>query len=412
MSLVKLAKRINCHSSASSSLLFKSLASGHSTALQQVRPFSSNNDGSFLFRDLQIQLSPISKPKPDPQSIAFGQLFTDHMLEVEWSAKGWSTPKISPLHNFTLHPSAKVLHYANTLFEGLKAFRGVDNKVRLIRPEMNMKRMLSSARRLAFPTFDPNELLNCLKKLVTIDADWVLPAETNCSLYIRPTMIATEASLGVATGSSGLLYVILSPVGSYFGTGSEIKPVVLMADPKYVRAWPGGTGDSKLGSNYGPTCMIQQKIAAQLGCSQILWLFGPEEKLTEAGTMNVFVAIKNPKDPNVIDLFTPPIADGLILPGVNRDSIIKLTQSWPGINLVERAVTMKEVLLALENGSLVEIFGAGTACVVSPIGGIHYNGRQIDIPTSSDGLTARIYKAMTDIFYARVQHEWNEQVIC
>ena len=399
--------RIDC---SLCSTFIRTLASSFNLSPRNHLSIQSQHFSSFRYRDLLIQKSAISKPKPDASSLVFGREFTDHMFKVEWSPDGWSTPEITPLQNFNLHPSAKVLHYANTLFEGFKAYRGVDDKVRIIRPDMNLKRMLRSAERSAFPSFEAQELLNCIKKLIAIDADWVLPAHTNCSVYVRPTMIATQASLGVNTSNCGILFVILSPVGSYFTSGSEIKPVNLFADPNIVRAWPGGTGDSKLGSNYGPT-IAPQNSADRKGFQQLLWLFGPDHNLTEAGTMNIFVALKN-KNNSSTDLITPPLADGLILPGVNRDSIIKLTSQWPEINLIERNITMKEVQDAASDGSLLEMFGAGTACVVSPIGGINFKGQQINIPTPVDGIAQRIYKLLTDIFYARIQHEWNRDVIC
>ncbi|CAG0903413.1 unnamed protein product, partial [Cyprideis torosa] len=212
------------------------------------------------------------KPKPDPSELLFGKFFSDHMLSIEWHhGKGWSVPKIHPIRPIMLHPGSKVLHYATELFEGMKAFRGDDQELRLFRPDMNMRRMNLTAQRAALPTFDGDELIKLIKKLVLIEQEWVEPA------------------LGVSRSDSALLFVLTCPVGSYFATG--FKPVTLMADPRFVRAWPGGAGDRKMGSNYAPTIMVQ-KEAEKAGAQQILWLFGEDHQLTEVGTMNIFLHFK------------------------------------------------------------------------------------------------------------------------
>ncbi|KFP50962.1 Branched-chain-amino-acid aminotransferase, cytosolic, partial [Cathartes aura] len=200
----------------------------------------------FQASDLIITPATTFKEKPDPSGLVFGTVFTDNMLIIEWSlASGWEKPYIKPLENLSLHPASSSLHYAVELFEGMKAYRGVDGKIRLFRPALNMDRMARSARRATLPCFDQNELLECIRKLVEVEKEWV-PHSTSASLYIRPTLIGTEPSLGVKKPTKALLYVILSPVGPYFASGS-FNPISLWADPKYVRAWKGGTGDCKLG---------------------------------------------------------------------------------------------------------------------------------------------------------------------
>jgi branched-chain amino acid aminotransferase len=211
------------------------------------------------------------------------------MLSIEWNSSKWSSPRIEPMHNLSLHPAAKVLHYAIELFEGLKAYRGVDGKVRMFRPDMNMSRMHRSTLRSSLPDFDKDELLKCLLKFISVEKQWV-PKEPRASLYVRPTFIATEPTLGVSEGNSALLYVIASPSGPYFPTG--IKPVSLYADPTYCRAFYGGVGNFKVGSNYGPTVYVA-KQAAKKSCQQVLWLYGEDHLVTEAGTMNVFFVFKN-----------------------------------------------------------------------------------------------------------------------
>ncbi|CAL1271717.1 unnamed protein product [Larinioides sclopetarius] len=213
------------------------------------------------------------------------------MFEVEWTEdQGWGKPVISPLHGLVLHPAAKVLHYAQELFEGLKAFRSKSGKTILFRPEMNIKRMLSTAERASLPLFDADELLKCMKKLIAIDQHWI-PEKEGCSLYVRPTLIGIEPSLGIASSKKALLFIITGPVGAYFSSGQE-KAVSLLADPKHVRAWPGGVGNKKMGCNYAPTIHIQQ-IAERENLQQVLWLYGENHQLTEVGSMNIFVLLVN-----------------------------------------------------------------------------------------------------------------------
>ena len=218
-------------------------------------------------------------------------------------------------------------------------------------------------------------------------------------------MIGTEAALGVHSSKDAIIYVICSPVGPYWGSNA-VKPIELLADPRFVRAWPGGVGDKKLGTNYGPTLAVQ-KLAEKMGLQQVLWLFGDDHQLTEAGVMNVFVYFINENGEK--ELVTPPLKNGLILPGVVRYSIIQLVQNWPEVKLSERKITMNEVKHLVKEKRLLEIFGAGTACVVCPIGRIHYMNEDIVIPTlkESESIQMRLYKALTDIQYGRIAHEWS-----
>lgn len=338
--------------------------------------------------------------KPPVDKLAFGKYFTDHLLRIRWTAdEGWDAPRILPFHNFSMHPGAKVLHYAQELFEGMKAYRGVDDRIRMFRPMHNMARMNVTAQRACLPTFDGHELVECIRKLVQIDQEWV-PHCTSSSLYIRPTLIGTEPTLGVAPADEAELFVLLCPVGPYFSTG--IKPVNLLADPRYVRAWPGGCGFAKMGSNYAPTLWTQQ-VAAKHNCHQCLWLFGEDHEITEVGAMNVFVFLETENGEK--ELVTPPLT-GIILPGVTRRSIIELTSEWDEFKVTERKITMKEVMKAKDEGRLIEMFGAGTAAIVSPIGGIFFNKEMQSIPVPDNSLAQRIMASMTDIYYGRVNHPW------
>eukprot|EP00106_Octopus_bimaculoides_P016821 XP_014784263.1 PREDICTED: branched-chain-amino-acid aminotransferase, cytosolic-like [Octopus bimaculoides] len=291
------------------------------------------------------------------------------------------------------------------LFEGMKAYRGLDNRIRLFRPMENMNRMNNSAQRVSLPTFDGRELIECIKKLVSIDADWV-PSTPGDTLYIRPTLIGTEPTLGVSPPNKALLFVIASPVGPYFPTG--IKPVTLMADPRYVRSWPGGPGEYKIGSNYAPT-LLPQVEAFQQNCQQVLWLFGEDHQLTEVGTMNLFIYWIN--DDGEKELITPPL-NGLILPGVTRRSLLELARGWNEFKVSEKEVNMKKFLTALKEKRIIEVFGAGTACVVCPVERILFNEEKFALPTMDNGaeLTNRFLSTLMDIQFGRVEHKWSEIV--
>ncbi|XP_076861513.1 branched-chain-amino-acid aminotransferase, cytosolic [Brachyhypopomus gauderio] len=357
---------------------------------------------SFKAADLAIQLSDSRKSCPELEGVQFGTVFTDHMLVVGWSSGGgWESPRIQPFGNLSLHPACSALHYAVQLFEGLKAYRGQDDRVRLFRPTLNMRRMVKSAHRLCLPSFDGAELLECIRKLVEVDQEWV-PRSTSGSLYIRPTFMGTEVSLGVKKPSSALLFVILSPVGAYFSTGA--KPVSLWADTKYIRAWRGGTGDCKIGGNYGPSIYAQYE-AADRGCQQVLWLYGDDQQITEVGTMNVFLHWINEEGEE--ELATPPL-DGIILPGVTRLSILELARDWGEFKVAERSLTMADLCRALEEERVKEMFGSGTACVVCPISRVLYQGKDLQIPCEADfpPLATRLLRELTDIQYGRIPSDW------
>ncbi|XP_054707048.1 branched-chain-amino-acid aminotransferase, cytosolic-like [Uloborus diversus] len=367
---------------------------------------SRHKHDSFKFSDLQIQLATPAQmiPKPDPSTLKFGEVFSDHMFEVEWDADhGWGVPRIVPIHDLPMHPGAKILHYAQGAFEGMKAFKYSNEQVALFRPELNMERLRVSAERAALPSFDKGELLKCLKKLVLIDKCWI-PDSISSSLYIRPTFIGNQGALGVRSSNQALLFIITCPVGPYFGTG-KITPVSLLADPQYVRSWPGGVGDKKMASNYAPTLHTQQ-IAQEQGLHQVLWLIGDEHYVSEVGAMNVFFLLRNARDE--LELVTPPL-DGTILPGVMRRSVLDLAKEWNEFPVMERKITMKEVMLANKEGRLLEMFCTGTAASVCPINLIRYCGQDIKLPSTDHkmSLTERLYKALTDIQYGRVESDWS-----
>lgn len=364
---------------------------------------SGDRDSSFKYGDLNVQLTRHQQPRPNYDKLIFGTHFSDHMFEVGWSrSNGWEEPRIVPLHNLSLHPAASSLHYAIELFEGMKAFRGVDGKVRMFRPNHNMERMIRSAKRTGLPTFDGEELLRCIAKLLCIDRDWV-PRSLTSSMYIRPTLISTEPTIGVHPPNHALLFVLAGPVGPYFPSGGFV-PVTLLADEVNVRAWKGGVGQYKLGCNYAPG-IVPQIEAQKKGCQQILWLYGDDYKVTEAGTMNCFMFWENKQ--GEMELITPGL-DGTILPGVTRISILELVRDWGEFKVTERAFTMDELLEGLKENRVKEVFGAGTACVVCPVGQILFKDVMYEIPTMKEGapLASRLLKTLNDIQYGQVKSPW------
>ena len=364
---------------------------------------------------LEFEQNPNPRKRPPANELVFGKTFTNHMLSIPWNAStGWGAPKIHAYGPLQMDPSCVVLHYAPTLFEGLKAYKDPKGQVLLFRPDKNMARMNRSAHRLMLPTFESDELIKLIKKLVETDQEWV-PSEPGYSLYIRPTLIGTANSLGVGANTEALLFVILSPVGNYYASG--IKPVSLEANPDYVRAWPGGTGDAKIGANYGP-CILPQMEAASRGYQQNLWLFGDDHKLTEVGTMNMFIVLR--QSDGSLEVVTPPL-NGMILPGVTRDSIVELLQAHARgetvldglsakVQMNEREITMGEVQEAAQQGRLVEIFGAGTAAVVSPVDCIGYLGKDIKVPTGENGfgpVSEVVLNKLKAIQWGHEDHPWS-----
>lgn len=290
----------------------------------------------------------------------------------------------------------------------MKAYKDKDGKIRLFRPDKNMERFNKSSARIALPTFDPNALIELISKLVSIDSRFI-PAARGYALYLRPTMIGTQRTLGIGPPGSALLFVIASPVGPYYPTG--FKAVSLEATDYAVRAWPGGVGDKKLGANYAP-CIVPQIEAAKRGFHQNLWLFGEEEFVTEVGTMNLFATIKD-KTTGQKELITAPL-DGTILEGVTRDSILSLAHEKlvpEGWKISERKYTMPELAEASSEGRLLEAFGAGTAAIVSPIRKISWKGQTVDCGLKLDEEAGEVAMRMKGWIEARQygddEHEWS-----
>ena len=322
------------------------------------------------------------KDKPDQDKLGFGNHFTDHMFLMKWDREnGWHDAKICPYQNFSMDPAAMVYHYGQAIFEGLKAYKGEDEQIFMFRPEDNLERMNSSALRMCMPRIPVEKVLKGIKALVYLDRDWI-PTDNGATLYIRPTMIAVEPALGVRPSEQYYFYVIMSPVGAYYAEG--FSPTKIWVTDKYVRAVKGGVGHVKTAGNYAASIMAAQE-AHKAGYTQVLWLDACERKyIEEVGTSNIFFKIGD-------DLITPPL-NGSILGGITRDSVIQLARSW-GVNVMEKQITIDEVIAAMEDGSLQEAFGSGTAAVISPIGELCYQDKKYVV---ADGKTGELSQRLFD----------------
>ncbi len=341
--------------------------------------------------ELSIQKTSSPKPKPDQTKLGFGTHFTDHMLNMDYTPDlGWHNIRIEPYAPFALNPATMVLHYGQGIFEGMKAYRSGDGIVQLFRPRDNFLRLNHSARKLCMPEIDVDLVMESLKQLLRLEKEWV-PGAPGTSLYIRPTMIATDPFLGVRASYTYRFFIILSPVGAYYAEG--FNPIKIMVTRDHVRAVRGGVGDTKTMGNYAASLLAGQK-AHDAGYTQVLWLDGVEQKyVEEVGSMNIFFVIKN-------ELITPSLS-GSILPGITRDSVLKLAQKW-NMPAVERKIAIDEVIAAQKDGTLTEIFGSGTAAVISPVGQLKYEDLAVTIGEGKVGpMAQKLYDAITDIQYSR-----------
>ena len=353
--------------------------------------------------EIKVELTASQKQKPDEDHLVFGHAFTDHMFEMDWDKEqGWHDPRIVPYGPLSLSPACNCLHYGQETFEGMKAYRGEDGSIRLFRPEENFKRLNNSNDRLSMPQIDVDFALKALKKLIEIDADWV-PHKKDTSLYIRPFTIATEPSLGAHTSTKYKFLIILSPVGAYYATG--LSPVKIYVEDEYVRAVRGGTGFAKCGGNYAAS-MKAQDIAAAEGFSQVLWLDGVERKyIEEVGAMNVFFVIGG-------EVVTP-VLQGSILPGITRKSVIELLRSW-GVTVTERRITVGELEEAYQAGRFTEMFGSGTAAVISPVGLLRHKGMDMVLSGGKIGeLSQKLYDKLTGIQWGREEDPfgWSVKIL-
>lgn len=352
--------------------------------------------------EIKVVRTESPKQKPDMENLPFGKYFSDHMFVMNYEkGKGWLNPRIVPYGPFEMDPSSMVFHYAQEIFEGLKAYRTKTGEIRLFRPHDNFMRMNSSAERLCIPTVDVDFCVEALKKLVEIDQDWVPTAE-GTSLYIRPFIFATDRFVGVHASHTYIFCIILSPSGSYYAEG--INPIKIMIEDEDVRAVRGGTGYTKCGGNYAASIRAAERAEGK-GFSQVLWLDGVYRKyIEEVGSMNIMFKI----DGKVV---TPEL-QGSVLPGITRKSILELARDW-GYPVEERLISIDELIEAVKNGKVEEVWGTGTAAVVSPVGELSYLGKDYVINGGQIGaLTQRFYDELTGIQWGEREdtHSWIETV--
>ena len=350
---------------------------------------------------LDIKITKTTSPKAKPTGkLGFGKIFTDHMFLMNYTrGKGWHDPRIEPFHDLTLSPACMVFHYGQEMFEGLKAYKAADGSNYLFRPDMNAKRTNNTNDRLCIPQIPVEDFVQAVKAIVSVDQDWI-PTEPGTSLYIRPFIIATEPFLGVDVSETFLFMIILSPSGAYYESGLE--PVGIWIEDEYVRAVRGGMGFAKTGGNYAASLAGQVK-AHDDGYSQVLWLDGVERKyIEEVGAMNIFFKI----DGKIVT----PMLNGSILPGITRDSVLQICHDW-GLPTEERRISVDELLEAQQSGKLEEVFGTGTAAVISPVGKLRYKD---DVMVIGDGkigeISQKLYDTVTGIQLGKIEDKFGWRV--
>ncbi len=339
--------------------------------------------------ELAIKTSEKLKSKPDDSSLGFGTIFTDYMFNMDYDPdKGWHAPRIEPYEAIKMDPATMFLHYGQGVFEGLKAYQTESGRIQLFRPQENLKRLNRSCRRLCIPEVDVAFVLDAMKQLIATEKDWV-PGAPDTSLYIRPTIIAMDPFLGVRASHTYRLFIIFSPVGAYYPEG--FNPIKILVTSNYVRAVRGGIGEAKTPANYAAS-LLAGEDAHEAGYTQVLWLDGVELKyVEEVGAMNIFFVIGD-------ELITPMLS-GSILPGITRDSVLALGQSW-GMKVSERKISIDEVIDAHASGHLKEIFGSGTAAVISPVGELKYEDTLITVGDGQVGPMAhKFFQTLQDIQY-------------
>ncbi|MDB1088392.1 branched-chain amino acid aminotransferase [Streptomyces sp. ACA25] len=361
---------------------------------------------------ITFDLKPSTRPLADAEREAvlaapgFGRRFTDHMITIRWTeGRGWHDAQLEPYAPLQIDPANMTLHYAQTIFEGLKAYRRADGTVAAFRPEENAKRFQRSARRMAMPELPVDTFIEAIDLLVTQDRKWV-PGLGEQSLYLRPFMFATEVGLGVKPANSYLFMVIASPAGAYFPGG--IKPVSVWLSEEYVRAAPGGTGEAKAGGNYAAS-LVAQAEAAQQGCDQVVWLDAVERRwIEEMGGMNLYFVYGSGKDARVV---TPELT-GTLLPGITRASLLQIAADL-GYATGEVRISTEDWRRGNADGSITEVFACGTAAVITPVGSVKSTRAEWTVGDGEPGdITMRLREALLALQTGRAEdpHGWMHQL--
>ncbi|AIN99582.1 branched-chain amino acid aminotransferase, putative [Leishmania panamensis] len=378
---------------------------------------------SFTAAALTKKLVTNPPPLPPMKGVAFGTVFSPHMVLIDYEDGKWGAPQIVPFANFSFPPQTSCLHYATQCFDGMKVYADIGDitkvskgeklgkqNLRLFRPDRHVARLNDSMHALCFPGFDEAEMLKIITEFVRTEKNYV-PKEHGYSLYLRPAAIGTAACLGATPSRSVRLFVIASPVGPYYplpeghSDGVIIKPVSLLVEETRKRAWPGGTGGRKVGANYAGPLLVQDEAKAR-GYNQVLWL-GAQDEVQEAGFMN-FCTMWKTKEGKT-ELVTAPL-DGTILPGVTRDSILELARSWGEFEVSVRPYYVSELIEALQEGRVIECFGCGTALVVSPVNMLAYRGKEYSVPFPAQSYASRFLQAIIDIQYGKTPSPWSVKI--
>lgn len=329
------------------------------------------------------------KQKPDESALGFAKYFTDHMFVMDYDeGQGWHDGRVVPYEPLQIDPASCVLHYAQMMFEGMKAYRTPDDKIQLFRPDMNVARMKRTFERMCMPYLPDDVLVEAVSALIKVDSDWV-PHAKGTSLYIRPFVFGDEVSFSVLPAKHYRFIIILSPTGSYYAANyNGLSTTRIYVQDKYIRAAQGGTGYAKVGGNYGGGMRASQD-AMKFNCKDVLWLDAAEHKyVEEIGTSNAFFRIND-------EIYTASLDSGTILPGITRDSVITLLKKW-GVTVHEGKLSIDDVIAASKDGSLQEVFASGTAAVISPIGCLNYNGEDFTI---ADGNVGPVAQKLYDTLY-------------
>ncbi len=346
--------------------------------------------------NLTVKKTNLPKKFPKESELGFGVYFTDHMFVWDYSPEtGWVEPTIQPYSSVLVEPGCVVFHYSQAVFDGLKSFLGVDGKVRLFRVKDYFNRFNRSAAGLCIPQFDADEVVEYLKELIIIEKEWH-PSSIGTSIYIRPLIVARDNLLGVKSSKTFSMFIVLSPVGAYYAEG--FNPVKILVEEEHSRTAPGGLGDLKTPANYAASLFSAERAKSK-GFTQVLWLDAVEKKwVEEVGTMNIFFRIGD-------ELITPPL-EGTILPGITRDSIIKIAKREK-MKVSERRISIDEVYETHKKGTLKEIFGSGTAAVVSPVGKLSYKGEMITINNNEIGEWSQyLYDIITSLQYGKSEDDY------
>lgn len=353
--------------------------------------------------EIKYELAKTLKEKPaDESKLGFGHIFTDHMFIMNYdTGEGWHDARIVPYGDISLSPAAMCLHYGQEIFEGLKAYRTAEGKIQLFRPDENFKRMNVSNERMVIPQINEQDAMEALMALLNVEKDWV-PYSEGTALYIRPFIFATDPYVGVRPADHYMFMIILSPSGAYYSTG--LNPVKIYVESNYVRAVRGGTGFAKTAANYAIS-LAGQNEAHKQDYEQVLWLDGVERKyIEEVGSMNIFFVIDG-------EIITPALT-GSVLSGITRKSAIEICRS-KGYTVTERKITIQEVAEAYDAGKLDEVFGTGTAAVISPVGHLKWEDKIMEINDNKIGqISQMLYDTMTGIQWGKIPDEfgWTVEV--